>query len=78
MVNPETVIWRKIAASYWEARLKDLVEEHLARTGSARAAEILARWEENLPHFWQVVPREMLSRLPQPLDDAEIKAVAAE
>jgi glutamate synthase (NADPH/NADH) large chain len=26
--------------------------------------------------FWQVVPKEMLSRLPQPLDDAEELAAA--
>jgi len=28
-----------------------------AATGSARAAELLARWEEVLPRFWKVAPK---------------------
>jgi glutamate synthase domain-containing protein 3 len=36
--------------------LRALLQEHLQRTGSARAAAILADWEPALAGFRQVVP----------------------
>lgn len=39
------------------AELKALIEDHLQATGSPRAADILANWDEFLPHFWMVVPK---------------------
>jgi glutamate synthase (NADPH/NADH) large chain len=41
-----------------QAELKTLIEKHLAETGSARAANILAAWEEALPSFVKVFPME--------------------
>jgi glutamate synthase (NADPH/NADH) large chain/glutamate synthase (ferredoxin) len=37
-------------------RLRSLIAEHVALTGSARGEQILASWDEFLPRFWQVVP----------------------
>ena len=68
-LNGETVIVLPVAAQAWEAQLKGLIERHLAETGSPRAAEILRHWEEELPRFRQIVPKEMLTRLPHPLSD---------
>ena len=43
-----------------EARLRALLEEHVARTGSPKAKRLLANWEDARPMFSQVVPvREM-------------------
>jgi glutamate synthase (NADPH/NADH) large chain len=36
--------------------LRGLVEEHLQRTGSRRAAELLADWDQALRSFRQVIP----------------------
>jgi len=36
--------------------LRAMVEEHHRRTGSARAAAMLASWEEALRTFRQIVP----------------------
>ena len=36
--------------------LKNLLREHVAETGSARGAHVLAQWDEALPHFWAVTP----------------------
>jgi glutamate synthase domain-containing protein 3 len=36
--------------------LKALIEEHLRRTGSPRAADLLARWRDAVHHFRQIVP----------------------
>ncbi|MBM2812474.1 MAG: gltB, partial [Chloroflexi bacterium] len=61
-VNTELVGLERIAADGNvlrpddESRLKGLIETHVAVTGSARGREILDRWAEMLPQFWQVVP----------------------
>jgi len=39
-----------------EESLHKLIGEHHARTGSKKAAHILANWEHCLPQFWQLVP----------------------
>ncbi len=36
--------------------LRDLIEEHVALTGSAHGRRILDHWNELLPRFWKVVP----------------------
>ena len=78
MGNADTIIWRRIGAAHWDAALKAMVEEHAERTGSRRALAILADWPEALGAFWQVVPKEMLTRLAHPLDDVDAAGVAAE
>jgi glutamate synthase (NADPH/NADH) large chain len=72
-VNPETVSFQRIDHPHWEAVLKALVEEHVAETKSPLGARLLNDWNRCLDLFWQVVPKEMLSRLPQPLTTAEAK-----
>jgi glutamate synthase (NADPH/NADH) large chain len=76
MANPETIIWRRIGAAYWEQRLRALVQEHSDRTASHVAQDLLSAWPQALEAFWQVTPKEMLKRLPHPLDQGA--AVAAE
>lgn len=41
-----------------EAQLRALIEEHHRWTGSLRASELLDGWEEALPRFVKVFPRE--------------------
>ena len=77
LMNLETLVTCPVADPHWEAELRALVERHRAETGSRRAAEVLQRWEEELPRFVQVVPKEMLGRLPAPLG-VEARAVAGE
>jgi glutamate synthase domain-containing protein 2/glutamate synthase domain-containing protein 1/glutamate synthase domain-containing protein 3 len=55
--NPELVTIERVADAGDIAMLRELVALHWERTGSPRAAEILARWEEFLPLFWKVRPR---------------------
>jgi glutamate synthase (NADPH/NADH) large chain len=56
--------------------LHALIEEHVQETGSAFATELLAHWDRELAQFWQVAPKEMVSRLPHPLSD-EAEALKA-
>ena len=74
--NPENIVWQRLAARHWETRLRALVAEHAVATDSRWAHGILDDWDRTAGDFWQVIPREMLSRLPYPLDDRA--AVAAE
>ena len=50
-----------------------MVEEHVAETKSPLGARLLNDWNREVEQFWQVVPKEMLSRLPVPLSDVEEK-----
>jgi glutamate synthase (ferredoxin) len=53
-VNPESVVMQRVVAG--EQQLKQLITDHAAKTGSPWATEILAKWSEFLPRFWQLVP----------------------
>ncbi len=78
MVNPETVIRRRIETDHWADVLRSLIEEHVTRTESRHAGRILNDWRRQLPKFWQVVPKEMLNRLEHPLGmeaEAALKTV---
>jgi glutamate synthase (NADPH/NADH) large chain len=78
IVNPETVIWQRVATPYWDGVLRDLVAEHAAMTQSRLAEQLLLDWARELPRFWQVVPKEMLGRLPQPLTIDSAQAAAGD
>ena len=75
-LNGENVIAVPVAAQAWEAQLRGLIERHLEETGSARADAILRHWNEELPNFRQIVPKEMLTRLAHPLSDEAAKVPA--
>jgi len=72
-VNPETVAWQRLDHPHWEGELRKLVEEHVAETKSPLGARLLNDWDREVERFWQVVPKEMLTRLPQPLSLAKAK-----
>ena len=62
---------QRLASAHWDQVLKGLVEEHARETGSALAERLLRDWERFAARFWQVVPKEMLGRLDQPLAEEE-------
>jgi glutamate synthase (NADPH/NADH) large chain len=45
----------------------------VTETKSPLGARLLNDWDREVEKFWQVVPKEMLSRLPQPLTTAKQK-----
>jgi glutamate synthase (NADPH) large chain len=73
-VNPDSVVWQRIATLHWQGVLHVLVEEHARETNSVFAQELISRWEEEVGNFWQVVPKEMLTRLSHPLTSARAAA----
>ncbi len=66
-VNPGSVIWQRIQVPYYEKMLKDLIQEHVNETLSKFAESLLIDWELERGKFWQVVPKEIMSRLPVPV-----------
>ena len=69
-INDETVIVQRLASAHWEQQLRSAIEDHYRETNSPRADAILAGWEWEKANFWQVCPKEMVSRLAAPLTDA--------
>ncbi|MEH3106510.1 MAG: glutamate synthase large subunit [Sphingomonas fennica] len=76
--NPESITWVRLGSAYWETRLKSLVAEHAVKTGSKWAHTILDDWDRWRGRFWQVCPKEMLTRLDHPLNDEAEAMEAAE
>ncbi len=66
-LNPDTVIAQRIETPYWESWCHDLIAQHVAATGSLHAAKLLNDWGREKVKFWQVVPKEMLARLENPV-----------
>jgi len=78
-LNPDSVIAQRIETEYWEEKCRALVAEHARRTQSAFAAGILNGWAHERARFWQVVPKEMLTRLEAPLArEPAVRVSAAE
>jgi glutamate synthase (NADPH/NADH) large chain len=71
-VNPDGVVWQRLAGRHWEALLLHLVEEHAAATQSRFAQRLLNDWALERGKIWQVAPKEMLARLAHPLDDEAV------
>jgi len=69
-VNPDSVVWQRFDAEHYEEECKDLIRKHAAQTGSAFSKKLLAEWDLERGKFWQIIPKEMLSRLDIPLTQA--------
>ncbi|MEQ1725049.1 MAG: glutamate synthase large subunit [Sphingopyxis sp.] len=77
--NGDSIVWQRLASDHWEGVLQALIADHAAATDSAWAKEILADWDRHRGRFWQICPKEMLSRLVHPLcDESEVALDAAQ
>ena len=65
--NPDSIVVQRLASPYWEGVLRSLIAEHARETDSVFAATLLRDWDRVRDQFWQVCPKEMVNRLPQPL-----------
>jgi glutamate synthase (NADPH/NADH) large chain len=68
MANPETLVWKPVVTDHWAKVLRDLIEEHVRRTGSLQGKTILDNWQLELRNFVHVVPKEVIGRLAAPLE----------
>ena len=70
-VNAETLTWQRVATPHWGEVLRGLVARHQRETNSQYAARLLHDWERVSRQFWQVVPRDFVRYLDQPLGEPE-------
>ncbi|MEM8672615.1 MAG: glutamate synthase large subunit [Cyanobacteria bacterium P01_G01_bin.67] len=68
-VNPEIVKIQRVGSDAGAKQLKEMIEQHVTQTGSAKGKAILQDWDNYLDKFWQVVP-------PSEIDRAETNAEA--
>jgi len=77
-LNADSVHVVRIEVEHWKDTLKGLVMRHQLETQSRKAKHILENWDEYLPRFWQVVPKEVAGRLSHPFrlsdDEGHVKA----
>ena len=69
LFNMATLVVVPLSSPHWEEQCRGLIERHAAETQSAKATRILDNWENERNNFLQVCPREMVSRLPHPLEE---------
>jgi glutamate synthase (ferredoxin) len=55
-VNSEIVALQRVVTQSGAQQLRDLIQTHVDKTGSAKGKAILADWEGSLAKFWQIVP----------------------
>jgi glutamate synthase (NADPH/NADH) large chain len=77
MMNPETLVAVPVNEGHYMSELEELLEMHLAETGSKKAADLLQHWDDEKRHFVQLCPKEMLDKLEVPIVGLE-KAIPAE
>ncbi|HEU5100009.1 MAG TPA: glutamate synthase large subunit [Roseiflexaceae bacterium] len=61
-----------------EANIRALLAQHLELTGSRRAADLLARWEQVRSQFLRVVPRGMRATMPKAWLELRERVAAAQ
>ncbi|MEZ4768542.1 MAG: glutamate synthase large subunit [Caldilineales bacterium] len=61
--NPQLITLRRVTGAEQERQLRGLVRRHFQLTGSQRAREILANWDEQLRNFWLVLPKEAVATI---------------
>ncbi|HUT48770.1 MAG TPA: glutamate synthase large subunit [Alphaproteobacteria bacterium] len=71
-INDDSVIWQRIATQHWEGVARSLVEQHHRATQSRYAERILRDWDLEMPKFWQIVPKEIVSLLQNPVRPDDI------
>ena len=55
-VNQQIVVPQRVVTREGEKQLLNLVQLYYRNTGSVKASEILQKWNDFLPMFWQLVP----------------------
>ncbi len=68
--NPQLVELRPLSARD-AARIQQLIKRHVELTGSARGAEVLARWEVYRSLFKAVTPRDAVARIENAVEGTE-------
>lgn len=67
--NPDSIIWQRFESEHWEQVALDAIKAHAKATDSPWSKSIVEDWDHLRGSFWQICPKEMISRLAHPLSD---------
>ena len=62
MLNHETLNVFKVATAHWQKVLREQIEQFVCHTDSSRGKEILSDWDQMIPHFLHIVPKEITQK----------------
>jgi glutamate synthase (NADPH/NADH) large chain len=74
LYNPDMVDLEAVESEENISQLRDLIERHLHWTGSTLAQRVLESWEEMLPKFIKVMPKD-LKRVLEESQESELEVV---
>jgi glutamate synthase (ferredoxin) len=74
-LNPQLVAATRLEGAD-AATLRELLEQHVAHTGSTRAAELLERFSEAVTQFWRVAPKAEVARIESDAEGTTAQAPA--
>ena len=66
-INDDSVIYQRLQTEHWESVINQLIVSHWRETQSSFAERLLIDWGQERGRFWQVVPKEMIERIEEPL-----------
>ncbi|HEY7031831.1 MAG TPA: glutamate synthase large subunit [Thermomicrobiales bacterium] len=75
-INGESVLVERGLGSEDASRLRELIERHVALTGSVHARGLLDAWDETVSNTWKVIPRATLLLAVATPDEVEAKGAA--
>src|SRR3546814_18628049 len=67
--NPDSIVWQRLASANWETIFRNLIEAPVAANDSTSAAGLPEDWDPVRGRFSKIVPKDMIARPPDPLDN---------
>jgi glutamate synthase domain-containing protein 3 len=61
--NPQLVTLQRLRAGSEEPELRSLIRQHYLHTASPRARQLLYDWDQQILHFWRVMPKDAVARI---------------
>jgi glutamate synthase (ferredoxin) len=74
--NPELLAIRRLDGDADDIQLQQLIQQHLDRTGSVRARDVLENWATQREFFWYVAPRENVVSIESANEGAQLADAA--
>ena len=75
-INGESVLVERGLSHADEAELRELIERHVALTGSTLGQQLLANWTDTVAATWKVIPRATLLLQVSTPDQVEARGAA--
>ena len=72
-INLEDVFYQQQMTDYWENFLLMNINEHYNLTNSNHAKNLINNWNKAKYLFWQIAPKEMISKFKKPVLIEEIQ-----